>query len=151
MTTVYSIDNVVATDVDVAVPQLDQDTFKLVSAITDLKTGVSITTFTIPTGDPTYPLRVTVRTEKPAKTDAVRRSSITLASWARTVVDDVVVSVKPITATIALNVPAGGLEMADVSDFMGNLYGLTFGSLNTKVPAVDHLSSLMFGITDLFS
>lgn len=152
LATVLTIDNVVTTDVDVAVPQLTQSELVLRSAVTDLKTGVSTTVYVLPTGDPNYPMTATVRTEKSpsANASAIRRSSITLATWARVTVDDVVVEIKPISVVIAFNLPNTAVEAGDISDLIGNAYGLTFGTLNTKVPSTDHISSLMFGITELF-
>lgn len=153
MTNVLSIDNVATSDTDVGVPLLTQASLVLRSSVTVLATGVTTSVYVMPTGDPNYPMTVTVRTERApnAKADGQRRSSITLASYARVVDGDgVVLALKPISAVLAFNTPFTDFEASDLSDLLGNLYGLSFGSLNTKVPAVDHLNALLFGVTELY-
>ena len=149
----YSIDNVATSDTDVAVPLLTQASLELRTTVADAKTGVTISTYVLPTGDPAYPMIVTVRNEKsPTAANVERRCSINVKTWARELDDDgVLVAVKPISATVAFNLPPGvGLEAADISDLVGNLYSLTFDSLNTKVPSTALISKQMFGLTELY-
>lgn len=152
VTNVLSIDSVVSTDVDVAVPRIDQSDLEHVATVVDARNGVITSTYVLNTSDPAYPLKVIVRNEKsPTNAKAIRRSSITLTSWARIVDGNgVVVDVQPITAVIAMNTPAMDLETADLSDFWGNLYGLTFDVLNTKVPATTYLNQMLFGLTQYY-
>lgn len=152
MTITYSIDRVSTTTADVAVPQLTQAGFSLVSTSRDVNSGVNESWYSIPTGDPLYPTTIVVRHAKNPKDKAgVRRLTLAINTWAREV-DSVsgAETVNPISAAMTLQVPSATVEAADIAALIGNLYGLSFNSLTTKVPDTAVISGLLFGITPAF-
>lgn len=153
MTIIYSIDNVSASADAVAVPQLNQASLKLKGTLVNPADGSFVSTYTLPTGDPTYPLTVVVRTSMVPKggVPGVRRSSITINTWARIVEDGEVLSVEPVSFVWAMNTPGIAMEAGDLMGASGNLFGLLFPSVDVSdVPSSAHLSSLLFGLTELY-
>jgi len=153
MTISYSIDNVSASADAVAVPQLTQASLKLKGTEVNRQDGSVVTTYAYPVGDPTYPLTVVVRTQMLTKNGipGERRSSVTINTWARIVEDGTVLAVKPVSFVWAMNTPGIAMEAGDLLGASGNLFGLLFPSVDgSDIPSAAHISSLMFGLTELY-
>jgi hypothetical protein len=152
MAITYSIDRVSTNVADVAVPQLAQSTFSLVSTTRDAAAGTSESIYSVPTGDPLYPTTIVVRFAKnPKDRNGTRRLTLAINTFAREV-DSVsgVETVNPISAALSLQVPAATVEAADLAALIGNLYGLSFNTLTAKVPDTTVISELLFGITQAY-
>lgn len=152
MTHTLSIDRVDSTTADVSVPQLDQSDFGLISIDRDTSKGSVEAVYTIPTGDASYPTTIVVRhAVDPKDRNATARNLIAINSFARDY-DDVTGEeiVKPISAVLTLQLPSMQLEAADIAVLVGNLYGLSFNALESKVPDTDVLSKLLFGQVEVF-
>lgn len=154
MSLTYTIDNVGGTAADVSVHRLDDSTFQHKGTTIDPKTGNTVSTYVIPSGDPNHPTTITVRTQSDPRNvngNGVRRSSITLSSWARIVDSDSSEPVlQPISMVLAMNVPMIGMEVDDLSNMVANLFGLSYMTLTSKVRDTANLNKLQFGITELY-
>lgn len=152
VTHTLSIDRVVTTTADVAVPQMVQSGFSLVSTTRDAAAGVIEAVYSIPTGDANYPTTIVVRTARNPKDRAgVARHLIAINTFARDL-DGVtgLEVVKPISAVLTIQVPNMSVEAADLATLIGNLYGLSFNTLTAKVPDTAVLSGLQFGLVEAF-
>lgn len=152
MSLAYTIDHAVATVEDVSVQVADKASLALQSTSDDGAGGVS-SVYVINSGDPTYPATVAYRSTlvAPKGKPSYRRISVTLNSWARR--SDSVTGIDalaPIQSTISVNVPQDfSVEVADLNEFMGNLYSFTYPSVTSKLRATTTLSKLLFGISQL--
>lgn len=150
MTHTLVIDNLSSDVSDVSVPLLDQSGISVMSD-TIQPDGTRTVTYVLPTGDPLYPTRifVTIRRDKdygPGKAGQIR-TSITIASWATdTDEDGMVVAKQPCSAAISWQLPFVSVEAADVSQLLGNLFGLTFNTLTSKVRDTAVIGKLLFGL-----
>lgn len=152
MTHTLTIDRVSTAVADVAVPQLDQDTLSWVSTDRDDQTGQSISIYTIESGDPAYKTYVTVRSQQnPRNNSGARNASIRIDTWCRDL-DSVsgLEIVKPANVVLGINLPDMSLEAGDVMALIGNLYGVAFTSLTSKVPSLDVVTALIFGRTKVY-
>lgn len=151
MTISYSIDRASTSTADVAVPQLNQGSFSLESTDVDAAKGVAEARFTIPTGDPVYKTSVVANLSwDPRNPQGNRRALIAINTWSRE--SDSVLGtekVQPFTAQMTLNW-RGRVEEADLAAIVGNLYGLSFNTLTSKIPDTAVLTKLLFGIPDLW-
>jgi len=152
MSLTYTIDHAVSTVEDVSVQVANKAALALIKTADDGNGGVT-SEYAINTGDPTYPAMVTYRSAvvTPKGKPSYRRISVTMSSWAR-VADSVtgLDKVAPIQGTISVNVPLDfSVEVADLNEFVGNLYSFTYPSVTTKLRATGTLSKLLFGISQL--
>jgi hypothetical protein len=153
VTHTLSIDRVSTAVADVSVPQLVQADFSLVSTDFDAQTGQSISIFTLASGDPAYKTTITVRSQQnPRNNSGARNASVRIDTWCRDL-DSVsgLEVVKPCNVVLGINLPDMSLEAVDVMMLVGNLYGLAFTSLTSKVPSTDVMSNLMFGLTQVYA
>lgn len=153
MATVVSIDRAGGTPADVSIDKLDEATFQLLS--TDvLPNGATRSTYTVASGDPRYPTTITIQTKLDKngnKGRGVQSATFALNSWARVEVDSVISDIAPINAALSINIPVGvALEIADIRQYIENLYALTYATLSTNEPVNDRLSaSVLFGVTQV--
>lgn len=152
MTIVNTLTGISVTTADVAVPQLAQANLTEKSRFSNPQTGSETIVWVDSTTDPQYPLTVTVRLNKAPKggPTAERKASVTIETWARTVVDGIETAFKPFSATIAVILPGQPLDSADIMAAIGNLYGLLFPSLASKIPDLATVNKLIFGLADLY-
>lgn len=152
MTVTYSLDHVIATTESVNVEVAEKSAFALQRTVIDPKNGETSTSYILSSGDTSYPAVATYRSSiDERKTGAIRRISVTLATWARSV-DSVSGEDKavPILGTISLNVPqAMQVELADFDDLVGNLFSLLYPSVSAGVRSTTFLSKLLFGISQV--
>lgn len=154
MTHTLSIDRVSTSVADVSVPQLTQANFRLMSTQRDVASGVTESWYSLPSGDPAYPSTIVVRVAKPVGKNAASgqtRAMIAFNTYARdedSVTGEVVV--RPISTSLNLHLPPMSLEATDLLNLVGNLYGLSFNTLNTKVPDTAVMANLLFGLTEAF-
>lgn len=149
----YNIVGTGGTAADVSVEQLDQSHIKWRQ--TDrLADGALLATFLLDTSDPQEQVTIVVRSKDvPGKGGGptVRQSTITLNGWAHDVdsVTGITVSY-PISGGIFLNIPLMGLEVADLSVMIKNVFGLTFTTLTSKVPDTGIISKFLLGLPHLY-
>lgn len=156
MTISYSIMGVSSSGADVTVPVIDQSHLvydKQINA--DPKTN-SVTHRYKDTvaGTKAHPVfvDVTIR-EVPAKGTFVGRRywSITHSTWA--VISDSVtglVQYENVSRTYSGNDPLIDMEAADLRDWDGNMYGLRWSTLTSKVPDTGHISAIDQGVGRLY-
>lgn len=153
MTHTLSIDRVSTAVADVAVPQLNQGSLSLISTDFNAVTGQSISIYTLASGDPAYKTNITVRSQQnPKNNSGARNISIRVDTWCRDL-DSVsgIEIVKPTNVVIGINLPDMSVEAGDVMALASNVYGLLFTSLTSKVPSLDVVTNLIFGLTQVYA
>lgn len=149
MTIAYEILRISTSTADVAVPQLTQANLKEVSRNDDESKGIVLVTYTIPSGDNIHRTTLNSRIEDP-KGAKQQRCTLALNSYAHST--DSVTGAEvwsPISAVLTLNIPKDvQVEGADVAALIGNLYGLTFNTLTSKVPDTAVIDNFRFGQVD---
>jgi hypothetical protein len=152
MTVTNDIDHIVATLEDVSIETADKSAMTLHRTENDEKTGENSSVYILPSGDITYPATVTYRSSLNKRGGApTRRISVTLSTWARST-DSVTgeVIVKPMSGTISMNIPTEiQVDLADVMQFLGNLFSFCYLSVTTKVRSTTWLALLLFGGTQV--
>jgi hypothetical protein len=121
----------------------------LVSSDVDPKTGDVISTYVLASGDSLYPATVSYRISNQSRGGApIRRVLMTFSTWA---VDanstDGIDTRKPIVGSIAMNLPADiTLELADMDDFIGNLFSFLYASQSSGARSTAYLQKLLYGV-----
>lgn len=152
MSITYSIDHLSTSVEDVSVEVAAKSEMTLQSTDTDPKTGESVSTYVLASGDNAFPATVTYRTglQKRAGKD-VRRMSVTLSTWA--VKADSVSgtdSREVLTGTVSIVVPADfTTEVADFDDLIGNLFSFLYASVTTKVRSTTWAQKLLYGVSQV--
>jgi len=152
MSLTYSIDHASTSVEDVSVEIPEKSTMLLSGVTIDSKTGEIVSSYTIPSGDNSYPATVVYRCVlQKRSTGNVRRISMTFSTWA-TMADSVsgLDTKKAISGTISFLVPADmTIEVADMDDFIGNLFGFLYLSVTAKARDTTWLAKLLFGISQV--
>lgn len=149
MAITYSLDHTNSSTESVAVEVAEKSDMVLQGTTTDQKTGESVSTYVIATGDNSHPATVVYRNGLQNRSGGqIRRVSITLSTWARSsdsVTGDVVV--KPITATVSFNIPADMvIETADFDDFIGNMFSFLYLSVSAGARDTTWIAKLLYGV-----
>jgi len=153
MTVTLAIDRTGGTPADVSVPKIAEADFMRLG--TEMLPNGSRTTYTVATGDTTYPTKIVVQTKLDPNGNGgsgQKSATISIQTWARAT-DDVTgeVLVKPCNSMLAVNLPADlPVEVEDVLALIENVFSLTYATLSTKVPVTTRLSALMFQVSDVF-
>jgi len=149
MTLTYSLDHIATSVEDVSVEVAAKSEMTLQSTATDSKTGEVTSTYVLASGDNSYPATVTFRNSVQNRSSgSVRRVSMTLSTWA-TMSDSVSATdtKKPFSGTVSFLIPADmTIEVADMDDFIGNLFSFLYLSVTTKVRDTTWLQKLLYGI-----
>lgn len=149
MTITYSLDHVATSVEDVSVEVAAKSEMTLQSTSTDPKTGEVVSVYVLASGDNSFPATLTYRNSlQNRNTGAIRRISMTFSTWA-TAADSVsgVDTKKPFSGTVSFNIPADmTVEIADMDDFIGNLFSFLYLSVTTKVRDTTWLQKLLYGV-----
>lgn len=148
MTHTFSLDHVATATESVLVETAAKSEMTLVSTDVDPKTGDVVTTYVLSSGDSQFPATVSYRISSQSRGGApIRRISMTFNTWAADDNSvDGIVSRKPISGSIALNVPADiTVELADMDDFIGNLFSFLYASQSSGSRNTGYLQKLLFG------
>lgn len=149
MTHTYSLDHVASATESVNVETAAKSEMTLQSTDVDPKSGDVVSTYTLASGDSQYPAYVVYRIGSQNRGgNPVRRASMTFSTWA---VDDNSVDGtairKPISGTISLLIPADiTVELADMDDFIGNLFSFLYASVSTGARNTGYLQKLLYGV-----
>jgi len=152
MATVYAYTDPGGTPTEYELDVLDQSTFVL----QDLRKEANgyIAEYVIASGDPAYPTTVTVKASvDPVKAGSSRKShySIRMAFSMSTTVGNEEPTYEPCDIVIAWNVPGTTMRATqDLMDAIGKAFTLTHGALTDKRPDADHLSTLAFGLVEIY-
>lgn len=149
MSITYSIDHVSTSVEDVSVEIAAKSEMTLQSTDVDPKTGEVVSVYVLASGDNSFPAYVTLRSSiQNRASGAIRRASMTFSTWA-TAADGVsgIDTKKPFSGTVSFNIPADmTVEVADMDDFIGNLFSYLYLSVTTKVRDTTWLQKLLYGI-----
>jgi hypothetical protein len=149
MSITYSIDHVATSVEDVSVEVAAKSEMTSSSTVTDPKTGRTTTVYTLASGDNAFPATVSYSSVLQQRASGpVREVSMLFSTWA--VADNSVSGVatrKPLSGKITFVIPADyTVELADMDDFIGNLFSFLYASVSTKVRDTAWLKNLLFGI-----
>lgn len=153
MSHAYAIQGTSASGADVTVPVIDQANFRW-RKTEILKDGATLTTFVDSTSPTDHEVLVTVRVKDiPGRGSlaAQREWNVTHLSWA-TDTDSVtgIVVYNPIRRFLGGSDPVMGLELSDLRDYVGNVYGLLWTTLTAKVPDTGIIGDLTHGLSKLY-
>lgn len=149
VTHTYSLDHVASATESVLVETAAKSEMTLQSTDVDPKTGAVVSTYNLASGDSQFPASVVYRVENQSRGGSpIRRVSMTFSTWA---VDDNSVDGtairKPISGTIAMNIPADiTTELADLDDFIGNLFSFLYASQSGGARNTGYLQKLLYGV-----
>lgn len=148
MTITYDIDHLPGSTESVTVGVAPKSSMALISSDIDQKTGEVTAKYVINTGDPSYPAIATFRTALQRRADGVfRRISVTFETWAsvtNSTTEEVVR--KKISGTISALVPADvTIEVADLDNFLAEVYSFTYASVSSGTRSTTYLGKLLFG------
>jgi len=149
MSLTYSIDHVVTSVEDVSVEVAPKSELTLRQVTTDPKTGEISAEYVLASGNDNYPAVVTYRTVLQRRNNALkRRISMTFQTWATTADSVTGIDVKKeISGTMSMILPPDAtLELADLDDFLGNVFSYMYLSVTTKVRDTTWLQKLLYGI-----
>lgn len=149
MSITYSIDHIATSVEDVSVEVAAKSEMTLQSTSTDPKTGEVVSTYVLASGDNSFPATVTFRNSVQNRNNgAIRRVSMQFSTWATS--SDSVTGIdtkKPFIGSVAFNIPADmTVEVADMDDFIGNLFSFLYLSVTTKVRDTTWLQKLLYGV-----
>lgn len=159
MTTTVSFQNIVATEVATTVPTFDRTNLVLVSDDTERSGGGLARRFeyVLAEGDDAY--RTTVRSEvrtNPKGLGGFGQTDISIRLTTDvTEIDDTsgeLLMQQPISGVIAISIPgiAGVHDVAQLVDFIGNLYSLTYNGVDVNTdPNTNVIDKFKFGIPAL--
>jgi len=149
MSITYSIDHVPTSVEDVSVEVAAKSEMTLRQVSTDPKTGEISAEYVLASGDDNYPATITYRTVLQRRNSALkRRISMTFQTWA-TASNSVSGedTKKEISGTVSMILPSEmTLELADLDDFLGNIFSMMYLSVTTKVRDTTWLQKLLYGI-----
>lgn len=149
MSITYSIDHVSTTVEDVSVEVAAKTEMTLQSTDVDPKTGDVTSIYVLASGDNSFPANITYRSSIQSRAGgSIRRVSMTFSTWA-TQSDSVsgTDTKKPFSGTVSFNMPADmTIEVADMDDFIGNLFSFLYLSVSTKVRNTTWLQKLLYGV-----
>lgn len=149
MSITYSLDHVATSVEDVSVEVAAKSEMTLVGTDTDPKTGEIASTYVLASGDDAYKATVTYRSVLQKRAgDTVRRLSMTFSTWARASNSvSGIDTLKPFVGTVSFVIPADmTIEIADMDDFIGNVFSFLYLSVTTKVRDTTWLQKLLYGI-----
>jgi len=145
----YSLDHITTSVEDVSVEVAAKSEMILQSTVADPKTGEVVSTYVLASGDNGFPATITYRNSIQNRSGgSVRRLSMTLSTWA-TVSDSVsgTDTKKSISGTISFLIPADiTIEVADMDDFIGNLFSFLYLSVTAKVRDTTWIQKLLYGV-----
>jgi hypothetical protein len=149
MSITYSLDHISTSVEDVSVEVAAKSEMTLAGTSTDPKTGEVSSEYALASGDNSYPAYVTFRSVlQKRSTGDVRRLSMTFSTWA--VASNSVSGIdtrKPFSGTVSFLIPADmTIEVADMDDFIGNLFSFLYLSVTTKVRDTTWLQKLLYGV-----
>jgi hypothetical protein len=144
----YSIDHAVASVEDVSVEVAAKSEMVLAGSGVDPKTNERFAQYRLASGDNAFPAIVEFRVgDQNRSYGAVRHIVVRFSTWA--VESNSVSGIdtrKPITGIVTIDTPADyTIEVADLDDFIGNLFSYLYLSVTTKVRDTTWLRNLLFG------
>jgi hypothetical protein len=147
----YTLDHIIggATVEDVSVEVAPKSEMVKVPPV-PLKDGRVETKYRLASGSDVYPAYITYSSEIQNRKalGSIRNIVIDLSTWA-TQTDSVsgLETKMPIQGMIVLNLPAGmTIEVADLDDFVGNLFSYLYPSVTAKVRSTTWLQNFIYGI-----
>lgn len=143
MSTTVVISNLPTNPVDVSVHRFTTGDFKSRPGFID-KDGSYVQEYVFTGGDQTIETAVVYRTLQEAKT-GIKRSSVRLRSVQTVTTDSVVTESAPIDVVIGWNTQGPYEDAAAVMKMIGCAFGLTFGTLSSKVPQIEVVGALNRG------
>jgi len=148
MTHTYSLDHVASATESVNVETAAKSEMTLRSTDVDPKTGDVVSTYVLASGDSRYEATVTYKVQEQNKVGApTRRCVVTLNTWATDDDGAGLVVKKPITGSISFIVPTDlTIELADMDDFIGNLFSFLYASVSTGTRNTTYLQKLLYGV-----
>lgn len=154
MTTTYPILRVGGTATDVSILKLSEALFTLVKeeVISPL---ITKSTYTIASGDQSTPTTVVVQCKKDPKGNGGRgviSTTFAFNTFVQRFDDSVLVYSEPVSAVLAVNLPANVPMVAStIVDMLENLYSLWYTTITTKEPDTDRISkTMLFGVSRAF-
>jgi len=147
MSITYTLDHINASTESVNVEVAAKSEMTLVSTDTDPKSGDTISTYRLASGDVAYPGTVTYRVQAQGSNgNPTRRVVMTLSTWATSDDGLGLVVKKPLTGSISFVFPADmTIELADLDDFIGNLFSFLYASVTAGARSTAYLQKLLFG------
>lgn len=144
----YSIDHVVTSTESVNVEVAEKSGMTLRSTDVDPSTGDVLSTYVLASGDAAYESTVTYRVQNMNKAGSkTRRCVATFNTWATDDDGAGTVVKKPLTGSISFIVPADlTIELADMDDFIGNLFSFLYASVSTGARSTAWLQKLLYGV-----
>jgi len=147
----YSIDHVASSTEAVNVEVAAKSEMTRQSTVVDPKTGDVLSTYVLSSGDNAYPATVTYRIQNQgSSSNPTRRAVMTFSTWATS--DDGLGTVikKPLSGSISFVVPANlTVELADMDDFIGNLFSFLYASVTTGARSTAWLQKFLFGVPEV--
>jgi len=148
MSHTYSIDHAVSSTESVNVEVAAKSEMTLRSTDVDPKSGDILSTYVLASGDAAYESTVTYRVQNQMRaTEPVRRIVVTFNTWATDDDGAGTVTKKPVTGSVSFIVPANmTLELADMDDFIGNLFSFLYLSVTAGARNTTWLQKLLYGV-----
>lgn len=148
MSITYSIDHVASSTEAVNVEVAAKSEMTLKSTDIDPKTGDTLSTYVLASGDNAYPSTVTYRIQAQNQGGVPqRRAVMTFSTWATS--DDGLGTVvkRPLSGSVSFIVPGDlTVELADMDDFIGNLFSFLYLSVTAGARSTTWLQKLLFGV-----
>jgi hypothetical protein len=146
--TTYLIDHINASTESINVEVAAKSEMIEQSTDTDSKTGDVISTYVLSSGDNAYPATVTYRVQASGSVaKPTRRVVVTLSTWATSDDGAGVVVKRPLTGSISFVLPADmTVELADMDDFIGNLFSFLYASATAGARSTTYLQKLLYGV-----
>lgn len=146
----FAIPSIGGSGADVTVYQLDQSDLALLSL--GARNGRKYADYIVSGSDPAHPVTVSVEVIDPTKTNKMRVWTLRLSAWA-TATESItgLVTYRPVNVSMEISTPADlAVEVADLIQMVENLYGLSFKTLDTKVPSTEIVSAMLYGTTQVW-
>jgi len=150
MSHTFSFDHTPSTQESVLIEVAPKSELTYRKTTTDPKTGEVAAEYVLASGDDAYPGLVTFRSSVQSRSNGMKRViSVTFSTWA---VDANSVSGidtrSQAVGTISLLLPAEfTIELADLMQFVGNLFSFTYASQASGVRSTGYLQNLLYGVT----
>lgn len=148
MSITYSIDHAVSSVEDVSVEVAAKSEMVLAGSFVDPKTGERVAQYRLASGDNAFPATIEYRVSDQTRSyGPVRHIVVRFSTWA--VEANSVSGVdtrKPITGIFTIDTPSDyTIEVADLDDFIGNVFSFLYLSVTTKVRDTTWLRNLLYG------
>lgn len=143
MSTTVSMENIPTNPVDVSVHRFTTGDFKYRLSSVPPANGEIVAEYIYLGGDPTVETTATYRTS--FDKEGVKRSSLRLRTIQKVTTDSVVTEIAPIDVIVSWNTPGVYEDPAAVMKMIGCAFGLTFGTLSSKVPQNEVVNAINRG------